>query len=232
MHLTCLKRLKLPLSVPLERHNFCPKSQWLKGYLTLGCLWKSCFFRKLQRRQLQLQSTQNLRLTRNADVLQRFVCNFFSSSALKVKTAGAQNCCEFGKASDTGSWSFFVQGAQTPHSSYVTGRWACHLLHGLGGCLRIQLLQRVSNIEFRIIQMFNQSHHTHIVALFVFKWERLTKSDTALMAYQERREASTYGELYSILAQHLDMDYVWREKRSSVQNPRLVVLLWRIMIPY
>jgi len=37
----------------------------------------------------------------------------------------------------------------------------------------------VSNIEFRIIQMFNQSHHTHIVALFVFKWERLTKSDTA-----------------------------------------------------
>ena len=150
---------------------------------------------------------------------------FFSSSAVKVKTAGAQKCCEFEKPSDTGSWSFFLQGAQTPYSSYVTGHGACHLLHGLGGCLRIQLLQRVSNIEFRIIQMFNQSHHTHIFALFVFKWERLTKSDTALMAYQERREASTYGELYSILAQHLDMDYVWRKKMSSVQNPRLVVLL-------
>ena len=115
------------------------------------------------------------------------------------------------------SGSFFLQGAQAPYSSYVTGRWACHLLHGLGGCLRIQLLQRVSNIEFRIIQMFNQFHHTHIVALFVFKWERLTKSDTALMAYQERREASTYGELYSILAQHLDMDYVWRKKMTHEQ---------------
>lgn len=114
------------------------------------------------------------------------------------------------------SGSFFLQGAQAPYSSYVTGRWACHLLHGLGGCLRIQLLQRV-NIEFRIIQMFNQFHHTHIVALFVFKWERLTKSDTALMAYQERREASTYGELYSILAQHLDMDYVWRKKMTHEQ---------------
>lgn len=155
-----------------------------------------------------------------------FFCNFFSSSAVKVKTRECKNAVNLEKrVTLVASGSFFVQGAQTPYSSYVTGRWACHSLHGLGGCLRIQLLQRVSNIEFRIIQMFNQSHHTHIFALFVFKWERLTKSDTALMACQERREASTYGELYSILAQHLDMDYVWRKRMSSVQNPRLVVLL-------